>query len=83
MSCVQNGLPTWALSRNGPPLGSQERFDVDFSLRSEVHQGEEVSMSLELQGSVRTSFGKAHSLVLRVPWALWLSVRKVMKMASF
>ncbi|CAE7607235.1 unnamed protein product [Symbiodinium natans] len=57
-----------------------DQYDWDFAdtvrdselLQAGVRMGEEVAISLEMQGTVRTQYGKAHSVLLRAPWAFAL-----------
>jgi len=44
----------------------------DAELEAAVRTGEEVTISLEMLGTVRTQYGKAHSVLLRAPWAFAL-----------
>jgi len=59
-------------TRKEGPVEWDEDNGHTLTTRSAVNEGEEVALSMELQGVMRTSYGKAHSVVLRVPWAFEL-----------
>jgi len=59
-------------ARREGPVEWDDDSSHTLTARPAVNEGEEVALSVELQGAVRTSYGKAHSVVLRVPWAFEL-----------